>query len=224
MRCFFLTVIFLFSATAVCADDLTIYTENYPPYNYEEGGKVVGMSTEKLVAAIQKAGVNIDPANIELVPWARAYKAAQDSANTCVFSTTRTAERENMFAWVSPLAPTQIGLIAKADSTITISDAKDANSYKVGVIRDDVGQMLLKSAGVSTFDISKTIELLAKKLNAGRIDLVSYEVNVFKSLAKKAGMDESQFKVVHILSESELGLACHKDTDPAVLEKLRNAL
>ena len=63
-------------STTSFAEEITIVTENFPPFNYEEPttGKIAGLGTEIVQAVLEEVSVQ---ANIMLLPWARAYKMAQ---------------------------------------------------------------------------------------------------------------------------------------------------
>ena len=69
---------------------------------------------------------------IVMYPWVRAIKMAESDKDTCVYSTTRTEERETKFLWVGPVAPDNWMLFAKADSSIQLASLDDARKYKVG--------------------------------------------------------------------------------------------
>ncbi len=47
----FFLAIFVVTGTAF-AQKLTIYTEEFPPYNFTEGNKIVGVSTEVVEAVM----------------------------------------------------------------------------------------------------------------------------------------------------------------------------
>ncbi len=98
------------SAAAASVDDIIFMTEQYPPYNLEEDNKLQGIAVDTLALMLQRAGSKQTREDIEMLPWARGYKRVLSEPNTCLFSTTRTEERENLFKWVGPIAPTQLGL------------------------------------------------------------------------------------------------------------------
>ncbi|MGM0643831.1 MAG: substrate-binding periplasmic protein, partial [Thermodesulfobacteriota bacterium] len=131
---------------AMSAEELNYYTEDYPPYNYEKDGKLTGISVETLKLVWEEMGVS--PQEIELVPWARGYNKLKKSEGTCLFATTRTPAREDLFKWACPVAKgSRNVLIAKKDRNISIDSIEDANQYKVGAIRDDVAEQLFLSEG-----------------------------------------------------------------------------
>jgi polar amino acid transport system substrate-binding protein len=60
------------------AGNLTVLTEDLPPLNYVKGGVLVGPSIE-IVREIQKRVGSHE--QIEVYPWARAYKTALEKEN-----------------------------------------------------------------------------------------------------------------------------------------------
>lgn len=74
----------LLACSTTCAWQLV--TEEDPPYNMRQNGRVVGISTDKLLEAFQRAGVQPD---INIMPWVRAHQSALTHSNHCVFSTAR---------------------------------------------------------------------------------------------------------------------------------------
>ena len=94
-------------------ESLSWYTEEYPPYNFEgEDGKPTGMAIDILMAAFDKLGVNITPADIKIAPWNRSYKYIQTKPDTALFSMNQTPEREKIMKFVGPSIPSEVGIIA----------------------------------------------------------------------------------------------------------------
>ena len=102
---------------ALPAQALTLLTEDFPPLSYSpDGGEtVVGISVDLLREALARTET---PATIALMPWRNAYKRALDDADTCVFSASRTPEREPLFKWIGPLSDGKWVLFARADDRV----------------------------------------------------------------------------------------------------------
>ncbi|WP_025674901.1 substrate-binding periplasmic protein [Salinivibrio socompensis] len=215
----------VFSTTTLAANlsDLDYITEVYPPFNYEERGELKGIAVDFLEAATKAAGEPISRDQVKLQPWARGYATALSDPNTVLFSTTRTDEREDKFKWVGPITDTKIVVWAPKSKGITINNASDFTNYKVGVVRDDVGEHLLRSMGVdqSVLRLSPKPDLLAKQLAAGRVDMWAYEENVSAYIMSQSNIDTSQFEVVHVLNESQLYYSLSNNTPDSYVEKLQ---
>ena len=207
-------------------DGLTIMTEDYPPFNYSENGKLSGISTEIVVEMLKRSGSKKGLKDIQLLSWARGYAQTLEKPNHALFSTTRTTSREPLFKWVGPFVPTMVALIAKKNSKLTISDMKDLAKLRIGVVKDDIGHLLLKEAGVPQDRLEAVLlnEQNYRKLNAGRVDAIAYETNVTNWHFGKMGYDPDEFEVIHVLKRSDLYLALHKDTPDSIVTRLQALL
>jgi polar amino acid transport system substrate-binding protein len=68
------------------ASPLYITTEAAAPSSMPDSeGRVAGVATDKVRAALERAGLGY---TIDLLPWKRAYAAARTRPDTCVYSTT----------------------------------------------------------------------------------------------------------------------------------------
>ncbi len=63
-------------------EKITIVTEEWAPFNYEENGKVIGFSTELLREMLSHLKIE---APIKIYPWARAYQLTLKNKNTLLF-------------------------------------------------------------------------------------------------------------------------------------------
>ncbi|WP_284193251.1 substrate-binding periplasmic protein [Vibrio zhanjiangensis] len=216
-------LIFPFSAGALELNELRFLTEEYPPYNYTQEGKKKGISIDVLIAAAKSQGVDISFDDIEVQPWARAYRTALSKPNVVLFSTTRTRLREHLFTWVGPLSRTRIVAMAKKSHAIKIHSALDFVQYRIGVIRDDVGEQLMLELGVPREAMQETSlpETLADQLAKERIDIWAYEENVSKWWLKNKGYNTDDFEPVFILSEADLYFAFNKKVDEKLVEQLQ---
>lgn len=164
-------------------DDIYFATENYPPFNFEKDGKLQGVSVDLLVLMLEKLNSSQSVKDLHLQPWARGYNRLLLVKNTCLFSTTRTKEREKLFKWVGPILNTSTSLVAKKDKHIHINTVADINSYRVGAVIDDVGEQFLHAAGVLPVNIHSIggVDAISRsfaKLDRGRIDLFAYDTAV----------------------------------------------
>ncbi|WP_019613811.1 substrate-binding periplasmic protein [Psychromonas ossibalaenae] len=219
-------ILFGGGANAQGLNEIEVLTEAYPPYNFRDGGILKGIAVDLLVAATHKVQSPIKREQIKLQPWARAYRRALDGPNVALFSTTRSEERESKFKWVGPITKTRIVILAKRSSNIKISSVEDLNKYNIGVIRDDIGEQLIIEAGVPESKIQRATKAdsLAKKLNAGRVQLWAYEENVARWFIKTNNLENDDFVVVHTLKEGELYYAFSKDVDDALTDSLQKGL
>lgn len=211
----------LISVSPVRSENMIILTENLPPLNYVEDGVLVGPSVE-IVREIQKrVGSN---EQIEVYPWARAYKMALEEENIVLFSTTYTKDRHDKFKWIGPLAKKRDILIAKKSSGIEINSLEDAKKVKrIGTLRDDTRELLLKSLGFSNLESVSDEQQNAKKLILGRIDLWAYKIPGLRTICDLSGVNYDEFKEVYHLREIEVMIAFSKNSPDQIVQKWREA-
>ena len=215
-----------FLPTGSLAAALQVMTEENPPFNFTEGGVPRGIGVDLLAAAMSEAGRSFDPASIRVVPWARAYDTVRETPDTMLFSMARTAEREPLFAWVGPILQVQIGVLALRERRIAIASPADLASYKIATVRDGAPEQLLLAAGVpeSALDRGPGIEANLRKLLAGRVDLVAFNVPGALYTLYRMGNDPAACSVAYVLKENSLHYAFNKATEPALLKELQAAL
>jgi ABC-type amino acid transport substrate-binding protein len=217
------------ASSAQAIDDLTLITEHYPPYNFERDGRLQGVAVDLILAIFEKLGAKRGRDSIKQWPWARGYRQLLRKPSTVLFSTTRTPEREALFKWVGPISPTTIGLVARKDRGVVVRSPADMKRYRLGVVVDDVGELLLLRAGFTVGELDRVsgtdvTRISINKLNMGRIDAWSYERNVALWAIREAGYDPADYEMVHVLSEGHLYYAFHKDTPDALIARLQGAL
>ena len=199
---------------------LTLVTEENPPFNYTEQGKVVGMSTE-IVAELGKRSAI--PLQIKSMPWEQAYIAAQRDKETCIYSTARLENRERLFSWIGPIATNQWVLIGKSDFAGSVKIVEDARKYRVGVVAKDAKIEFLMSKGVTDLrevgeDSLNPPRLLLNRDDPNRIDLWATSAYGARQTAARAKVKD--IRLVLNLSKIPLYLACGRNTSPETVRAL----
>ncbi|MBN1971074.1 MAG: transporter substrate-binding domain-containing protein [Candidatus Delongbacteria bacterium] len=201
----------------------TVVTEDYPPYNYEENGILKGIGTELVQEILFRAKIDYE---LKLYPWARAYKMALEKEGTMIFSITFTEQRKDLFKWVGPLLASDADLIAKKSSMIKINSYKDLENYKIGVVKDDIGEQLLLENGVPANNLETVaIPMLNfKKLAIDRVDMLAYEGTLMGWLLRNTEFNYEDYEVVYKMQKGELFLGMHVNTPDDVVKKCQKAL
>jgi len=205
---------------------MTWYSEDYPPFNYEADGEAAGIAVDILMVAFEKIGVDLKPRDIKIVPWNRGYNFIRNRAGTALFSMTYTPERERIMKFVGPALPSRVSIIALKERKLTVDNPADLEGLTIGVVREDVGDLLLQKIVPANAVISRrnTLKQLLYLLTTGRVDAVSYSINVLNNAVRLTGGTPGAFEELLVLREAQLGYAFHNDTDPAVLAPLQKAV
>lgn len=155
------------------ADTLTLYTEHFPPYSYEQNKQVTGLNTEIVRRSCELAKITCE---FQLLPWLRAYEATQKDGNSGLFSTSRNPLRENIFQWVGPLAHSNAQMYwLKSRSEQPPRSLEEAKKFIVAVARGDVYELYLQSQG---FEVDVNLLRFNSKSDAvlpflhGKVDLL----------------------------------------------------
>lgn len=212
------------------AAPLQVVTEELPPYNMTTGGRVTGMSTEVVQAVFKEMGI---APSIQSMPWARAYDLALHADNVMIYSITRTPERESLFQWAGPIAPTRWFLFSTQARPVPLSNLQEAmdKRYQIATVNQDVGEAFLLD---HHFQIGQTLQqsnhyaLNYEKLKRGHVALwISDELNAV-STAHNAG-DDPQAVLYRSLELPELedggfSAAFSRTTSAQTVEAFRAAL
>ena len=211
----------------LAADDIRIVTEELPPYNMTQDGRLTGLSTEVVLAVLKEIGVD---ASIQPMPWARTYDIALNSENVLIYSIARTEQREKLFKWVGDIAPVHWVLFARPGSAIRLKHLDDARKYQVGTVREDAGEQYLESQGFvvgKNLQSSNKYEYNYEKFKLGRIDLwLSVELNALY-LMRRAGDDPAQTALLALRLpelDGRLYMAFSLKTPDALVERFRKGL
>ena len=206
------------------AHALKLLTEENPPLNYSDKGKVGGMATDVVMEMGKRAKLKLD---VEVMQWDKAYEKAQADKETCLYSTARLSNRENAFKWVGPIAANQWALYALDGFKGKIASLKDVRSYRVGGVERDAKTEYLKQNGITnvveeTDDVRNPPKLTLNRKEAQKIDLWITGSASARQVAAKAKVPG--VKQVYLVREEELYLACSPRTQPATLKSLEAAL
>ncbi|GAB3457091.1 ABC transporter substrate-binding protein [Massilia terrae] len=198
---------------------LYLATEHSPPSSMLEDGRVVGIGTDKVREMMARAGIAY---TIELLPWKRAYTAARERADACVYSTTRTPEREALFKWIGPTDEADWVLVARAGSGIQPRSLDEARRYTIGTYNGDVRDQYLRERGFKV-DPAPDDLINPKKLMMGRIDLWAAGLRRGGNLLERHGWDKQLVRVL-TFNQIRVYLACNPGVPDAMVARMNAAL
>lgn len=215
------------ASSALAAERLYIFTENYPPYNASKSGQgfahseddITGICTDMVKAML--ARVDYDYV-MKMRVWSYAYDWVQGRENHGLFCTARTDEREDQFQWVGPLASIKWTLFAAPDSDITLSSLDDAKDLRIAGYKGDVMSDYLVSKGFNVV-MSQSGDVNARRLVLGQADLWVTDGLVGPLVAREEH-DIEGLKPVLVFRETPMYLAVSKETSSEVVADLQKAL
>lgn len=196
------------------AETLHFVTEEYPPFNYSQDGRITGIGVEQVDAITKAAGIDY---TLEIMPWARAFAMAKSQPMHCVFTTGYTRERSGQFVWVNPLLKDQMVLLKRKDGSKGPATMQEALGMKIGSQRGDFAVEVMEDLGVKDIDLAADIDLSVRKLVSGRIDLLPTSIKTYENLVNQGQPVEKAM----LLAGKTYGIACQKDTPPALIARLQ---
>lgn len=203
---------------------LVAYTEQWPPYNFAENGKVQGIATDVLRAACELAQLRC---SVQVVPWARGYKLVRNTPNTVLYTTARKPERESHFAWVGPVLPRATWVYTRNIPGAAPREARELSQLRIGVVREEAAQQDLLAAGVpaSALVEESTNDAVFRMLMGDLVQaMVDTEVGMawnLRSVGRPAG---SVTKLLKLSDEGAYYFALNPQTNPALVARLQQAL
>ncbi|MEX0604672.1 substrate-binding periplasmic protein [Marinobacter sp.] len=109
---------------------MQIVTSEYPPFEYSEGGRIVGSDTHVIRQVVEAMGY--EP-RIELLPWIRAEAKARRGEASMVYSLTYSDARAAFYHFTDPINQVQDMFFARQESDIAWQTLSDLDDLKIGV-------------------------------------------------------------------------------------------
>jgi len=219
-RAWLLAAALLLMANAAVAAGLRIVGEQHlAPSSMMDGDQIVGRETAKVRDIMARTGIGY---SMVLLPWKRAYAQALRDADTCVFSTTRTPDREALFRWIGPLNEAEWVLYGLAGRRLALRTLDDARGLIIGTVLGDAREEYLRQRGFNVAPVTQDW-INPQKLLLGRIDLWA----VGKAVGSNpfTGKDWDA-RVVPLLTFKRVQtyLACNKRVPEAQLAAMQRAV
>ena len=207
------------AGAAAAPSALYITTEYSPPASMMDGHNLVGFSTDKVREIMSRAAI---PYTLALLPWKRAYTSAMQRPDGCVFSTTRTPERENLFKWVGPTDEGEWVLLGLADRKLQIKRLEDARMLRIGTYFGDARDEYLRTRGYQV-DPAHNDMINPQKLLMHRIDLWAASFRRGTSVLQQNGWS-GRIVPVFTFARVQVYLACNRAVSDAMIARMNSAV
>jgi polar amino acid transport system substrate-binding protein len=219
MACAALTAPSLAAAASPQTIRLHLMTESSPPVSMLDGRHVIGSGTEKVMEIMARTGTAY---TLELLPWKRGYLELQQRPDACLFSTTRTEEREALFQWVGPTDEADWVLLGRADRQYKLHALDDARALRIGTYHGDARDTYLRQRGFNV-DPAPSDLLNPEKLLMDRIDVWAASLKRGSAGLKRFDWAE---KIVPVLTFNKVGLylACNRAVPAQLISRMNSAL
>lgn len=202
-------------------DVVTEYLEPYQTQNTD--GSLGGFSTEVINALFLLTN---DKANIQVMPWARAYEIGLHQPNTLIYSIARTSSREKKFHWIGALKEERLyfwGL--KKDfpkSDYSVSELRD---YRIAVSRNsNTAHYIINQQFNNIYQLSNERQNM-KMLFIGRVDLILATEITIKTRSKNLSLEFNKLrKLTEVAAlNNKLSIAFSLNTTQELIQKYQTA-
>lgn len=205
---------------------LKFTTEDNAPLNYAVNGVASGVSVAVVTEILRNLESDVRARNIEVLPWARAYKSLQNEPDHVLFSMVQTPERMPQFQWVGPIYHTNVVLFARKDSGLQGSSLRDFASRMICAVREDVGAQILevRRHALQHTHLVPHAKHCASMLALGRVELWAFGRDTGAWHIRHNGLSPDDFVEVLQLQESYRYIAFSQGVAPAIITAFQNEL
>ncbi|MBL4909348.1 MAG: ABC transporter substrate-binding protein [Alteromonadaceae bacterium] len=185
-------------------------TELSTPGSYQNNkGQITGATVEMVRELLRRVNHS---GNISIYPWARAYKTLLDQDNIALFETARTKEREKLFKWVGPIKKVSWGFYAIKNKKIHLNSLNEAKEVDlICTYNNDYKSEFLKKHNFENLILPTRPLQCLKMLMLDRVSLITTTDIALSSLAKKAGIEDSELTLVYTIDTYYLYIALSKN-------------
>lgn len=216
-------VLFLALLCGARADaGLRILTEPGPPTAFMQDGELRGFGVDVVRELISRTD---SQAQIEMMPWTRAYTLAQREPNVALFAMVRTPERETRFQWVGPILHGKVRFYSLKTRGLQVDDIESvAASGPLAVPKQWYSYEALKNRGLQNLYGVPTPETMVTIFAHGRVNLILLEDILLRDMLAPAKLTPADVQAQMVFMESSYYIAFSLDTDPAVVAAWQNEL
>lgn len=220
-RCWGVVLLALALAVGTAAAAPVLRLLVYPApglFDIQEGGRIGGPGGALLEKIRRATDLPIETASL---PIARAWHTSLVEPNSCVVGMSRTPEREARFQWVAPISRADFVVYGRADSPPLAHELPALRGKGVVVLRETATAAQLRDLGVNAQEVTSALSAL-RMLQAGRVDYWYSHQLVAEPAASAAG--GAPIQPLFSTARVDGYLACHPETPPASIERLRQTL
>ncbi|MGV8176673.1 MAG: substrate-binding periplasmic protein [Candidatus Bilamarchaeaceae archaeon] len=209
--------------TTAQAAQLTIYTEDFQPYNYYgDNGKLTGLATDVVKEAMRRMGVNYP---IYLKDFNTGFNAAVGGPNNAFYSAGLTSQRKDTLKWAGPIGNWTYGVYAKSGTGLKVYNAETAKvAGKTCVVQGDVRYEYAQENRFPNLIVVTDDSECPKLLMANKAQLWIASAESMASKVKEAGYTADRFVMMYGAGANNLYIAFSRDVSDADVAKWQNAI
>lgn len=194
---------------------------NFPPYNFVDDNKVVGLDAEIVAAMVKQAGAEVD---FEPQPWSRVQDLLERGEVDAAFQFVGRPDRFEKYFMIGPHRLGQTVFAGRSGRDIPVRDVGMLRGYRIGAVRGYTYGPSFDDATYLTKDTTAGDNLqLVRMLAAGRVDLIIGDREALAYFARSAGLHAQMQVLQPVLSEVPRYIAVPR-SKPQIAARLDKAL
>lgn len=197
--------------------DMLVFT-NPGLFEQQPDGRITGPGGDMIGRIAAVSGVDV---RIQVLPPTRVMQTLLQQPGACVAGVPRLPENEAQLRWLGVMSSSTLMLYGRADEARRIRGEADLRPASVVVQRYSLPATWLRDRGLPLQEVRDTATAL-RMLQARRVDYWLVNELVAQRTFQSLG-GANTVKPLHSFGQITTYLACHRDTPPAELDKLRSA-
>lgn len=192
---------------------LTVCSEsNYPPFEMEEGGEMVGLDMDLGREIAEDLGVEMKNVTLAFESIQSGAALETDQCDVAISALSITEERRTVMDFSEPYYDNEVGLVTDGEDGVDSIDAAREEQVRVGVMQGTVGETQARELGLNAVQFEDATTLFTG-LSTGTVDAVLDDVTAIAQHAQ----DDPDFVVQETADlDDQLGVAVAKG-DEAML-------
>ncbi|MEX5306457.1 ABC transporter substrate-binding protein [Kocuria sp. CPCC 205258] len=192
---------------------LTVCSEsNYPPFEMEEGGEMVGLDMDLGREIAEDLGVEMKNVTLAFESIQSGAALETDQCDVAISALSITEERRTVMDFSDPYYDNEVGLVTDGEDGVGSIDAAREEQVRVGVMQGTVGETQARELGLNAVQFEDATTLFTG-LSTGSVDAVLDDVTAIAQHAQ----DDPDFVVQETADlDDQLGVAVAKG-DEAML-------
>jgi len=221
-----LLILIISSCCSAQSLSVRVVTEDLPPYQFLEHGKLQGSSVILVEEMLKRANIN---SPIEVLPWARAFHIASTQSNVIIFSMARNQQREADFYWLLKIRSLMYHFYRSADQQQVHADSlTDVLQHTVVAVRNSYEANSLQKLG---FQEGKNLVLVVNYAKAWQMLLKRHaDYTYANELVESTLFKQFKIKPIYFVKDFDLGetanlyIAASITSSTALIKKLTLSL
>ena len=211
-----ISLFMLNSKSFASEENLIIVTRLYPPYIYNEGDEIKGISANIIRSVFKKMNQKIE---IYIRPWTRSHNEIETGKADIIFTVNKSPERDKIMTYNNvPIIYQNMTFYKKAkNNTIFNGDYKNLKNKTIGFTRGAFyGESFMK--GIKKYNLTTEecwdYEKCILKLNSNRYDVIIGSERVVEYFINKLKVNKNEFTKINPKVQtitSYLGFSKKKD-------------